>query len=257
MVGIPLDTLIIMLLAAFVVPVLFFIFFWVIWIPKPAKTYAGAKLTKQDVNIEATDAGTLHFWRGKTEGPGVFYGKKDRVSFMHRSVEPWVNKKFSADRIGTILSYSGMAIQANPQHVGLLQTNQLLDADKELNKKKELDLSVLPDNIRKSLEPCFVNVTEGDVREAEAIGEETDLTKKQKALTGRRQVLLLDPRILNEANTQMVDPGQVHYVRTKAYNKGWEDRGTPLLKRALPLLLSIGLIMLAMALAVSGTAPAA
>lgn len=246
-----------MLVMAFATPVVFFIFFWFVWVPKPAKTYCGAKLTKQMVNIEATDAGGLRFWRGKVEGPGVFYGKKDRVSFLHRSLEPWVNKLFQADRIGTVLSYSGMAVQANPQHVALLETNLMLHGDKELNKKKKLDLSVLPDNIRKSLEPNYLNISEHTLREAEIIREQEGLSKADKKTLGRKQVLLLDPRVLNESNTEMCDPGQLHYVRTKAYNKGFNDGQAPLLKRAIPLLMACGLIMLALALAFSGMAPAA
>lgn len=246
LVGIPLETLISLIAGAFATPIIFFVLFWVLWVPKPAKTYCGAKLHKEDVNFEANDGGGLRPWRGKIKGPGVFTGGKkgkvEEVSFIPRSAEDWTNKRFSCDRIGTWFSYSGLAVTASPKNVAVLQANQMLNSDKIKHKKSEVDLSVLPDNVRKSLEKTYLNVEETK-------GEgDSKLTE-----TLRKQVLLLDPRTLINATSKMLTPDVTLYVQHEAYRQGFNDGEQPLLKRALPLLFVLALIMLAIGMALSGS----
>lgn len=243
LVGIPLDTLMQLLAMAAATPLIAWVMWWLLWVPRPAKTYCGAKLLRQDVNIEANDGGGLRFWRGKVKGPGVFTGKKkgkvEEVSFVPRSAEDWTNKRFSADRIGTWLSYSGMAVTANPKNVAVLQTSLTLHSQKTRANKADVDFSVLPANVRESLKNCFINI-----HEKEEGSKETRLARKQ--------VLMLDPRILLHATSKMLTPDVTLYVQNEAYRKGFNDGQKPLLARALPLLFLLALVMLAIAVAMSG-----
>ena len=240
-IGIEYEMLIQLLAMAFGTPIIIILIWWVFFVPKPAKAYAWAKLMRQVVNIEINDIGSLIFKRGKVEGAGIFRTKKERVEFSPRNPEPWVGKRFSADKVATVFSYSGKAVCVSPETLAVLQANLELHGDKLLNKKGELDLSLLPENVRESLESQFINV------EATKDGKVAlSKTGKPKGKDLKRvKAILLDPRILKYYISKMVSPAQIQYMQKKAYEKGYKEGERPLLIRLVPILIAFALVLLA------------
>lgn len=242
LVGIDLSVLIQMLVMAFVTPIGFILFIWFVWIPKPARTYTYAKLFRQTVAQLANDLGNIRFIRGKVEGSGVFYTKKEEVVFIPRSGEPWVNKRFSADKISTIYGYTGKALGAGPEMLATLEANQNLASTQLLEGKDEVDLSVLPDDIRKSLEANRLNVEVKDGAKGEVIT--TQRVAAAKKGLKRLVVLLFDPRILRFFVSKMISPAQIQYMQKKAYEKGYKEGQRPMFARLIPIMIVMVMIVL-------------
>lgn len=236
-IGIEYYTFIQLLLMAAGIPLFILWLIWVMWIPKPAKAYIYAKLLRKIVDIEANDLGILNFKIGKVGGAGIFETRKEEVEFVPRNPEPWVNKRFSADKIGTVISYSGKAVCVNPETLAVLEVNQLLHALKLLKNEGKLDTSVLPENLRKSLENQFLNIEDTEIH------VRSGKRQKRKALK-RMQAILLDPRILKTYVSKMISPAQIQYMLKKAYEKGYRDGQRPMYARLIPILIVMVLIAL-------------
>lgn len=240
LIGIEYEMLIQLLAMAFGIPIIAFVVWWLFFVPKPAKAYAWAKLMRQVIDIEINDLGSLKFKRGKVEGAGIFRAKNDEVEFSPRNPEPWVGKRFSADKVATVFSYSGKAVCVSPETLAVLQANLNLYGDKLLNKKGKIDLSLLPENVKESLESQFLNVQATKDGKVEMASSGKMKGKHMK----RTKAILLDPRILKYYVSKMISPAQIQYMQKKAYEKGYKEGQAPLFARLIPILIVMAMIFL-------------
>jgi len=116
-----------------------------------------------------------------------------------------------------------------------------LHGDKLLNKKGKIDLSLLPENVKESLESQFLNV---QATEHGKIGLTKTGKMKGKHMK-RTKAILLDPRILKYYVSKMISPAQIQYMQKKAYEKGYKEGERPLLIRLVPILIAFALVLLA------------
>lgn len=225
MVGIPLDILLTMLVAAFGVPLIAVAFIYFVWVPKPAKAYIKAKILKQHVNIDANDMGLLEFVVGKIQGPGVFSNKKEFVTFVPRIAESWVNKAFGADGIRTILSYSGKAVSGSPETLAVIELNKLFAAEKmkEENKNKTIE------DVYKAFVEAHPEARKllAGLHEAKLNAEESESDKKSLI---RKVAILIDPRNFRTYISKNVGGSQLKYLGKINYLRGVAETESPMTK---------------------------
>jgi hypothetical protein len=240
------------------IPSFFFIFLWLVYIPKNAKTLTWAKVFRQTIFEGATDSGQIPFHRGHTEGPGVFRSHDGvRIDFIPRKGEGWINKMFHGDKIPYLLGYTGKAVASNPETLAVLSAHQKLLEHREKIKEKlqklvkekqakhpslsteEMRL-VLKDflesnpeakSLMQQLEEAKANIEKVLVEQHKTEKDESGKPlRRYRKVKERLNAILLDPRILQEYITATLQPSQARHVHDVGYRQGYRDGSNPTAK---------------------------
>lgn len=247
-VGIPIDVLYTMLIAAFGIPFIVLGFIYFAWVPKPSKAYIKAKMLKRHVDIDANDMGLLDFVVGRIQGPGVFSNKEQFTTFVPRLPESWINKSFGADGIRTILSYSGKAVCGTPETMAILELNKLFGAERLRLKEENPD--VTDEEIYKTFvanHPEAQKLLEG-LHDAKINIDSEDEAKDGKKKLLRKVAIILDPRILRTYISKNVGGSQLKYLGKINYLRGVAETESPMTKfKGIFLIIIIVMIIAAIA----------
>ncbi len=225
-----------------------------LWIPKPAKTYIGAKATKKGVDINSSNIGGLTFRTFKMKGPGILeINKRHEMTVYPRTSEGWGAKVFNADGIATTLSCSDKAVSVNPEMLKIMEINQFITAQKKLpqNSGKEAK-DILEEYMKKH--PEAITLFKNAKNDYANVPEITGKGKNKKIGFIREVAVLLDPRRLKDYISWNITPGQLLAVDQMAFNDGFEEGQKPILQRLLPLILVlfIGIAIVVLCLAMAG-----
>lgn len=244
---------------AFGIPVFVFGFIWIVYMPKNNKTAFWAKVFRQTIFMAATDSGQVVFYRGHTEGPGVFRSHDgSRIDFIPRESEAWINKTFHGDKIPYLIGYVGKAVAGSFETIAVLRAHELLREHKnkingklaKMRKQKnfnsELEMQAVFSDFLKNnkegkelmekLKQAQANVMKEEKKYIEQDGKKLVRVKRSAQ---RLVAILLDPRIIQYYITNTLQPSQSRHVHDVGYRQGYRDGSNPAAKFKMVFILLI------------------